>query len=71
MKCEEEVRRVMKQRAISVELIPEIEECCMDDLVLYCSQKTGPGEEMLCLQDKYTSLVLPEAKFLTQLNTGD
>lgn len=46
----------MRQRAMSVELIPEIEEMCMDDLVTYCTQKTGLGEEMLCLQDKYTRL---------------
>ena len=46
----------MRQRATSVELIPEIEETCMDDLAAYCTQKTGLGEEMLCLQDKYTRL---------------
>lgn len=54
--CEQQVRRVMRQRAVSAELIPEVEEMCMDDLALYCTQKTGLGEEMLCLQDKYTSL---------------
>ncbi len=44
----------MRQRAIKAELIPEVEESCIDDLVSYCSEKTGAGEEMLCLQDKYT-----------------
>lgn len=51
--CEDQVRRVMRQRAVNVELIPEVEEMCLDDLILYCSDKTMPGGEMLCLQDKY------------------
>lgn len=52
--CEEQVKRVMRQRAIRVALIPEIEQSCLDDLALFCPEKTKPGEEMVCLQDKYS-----------------
>lgn len=47
----DEVRRVMRQRAIRVDLQPEIEEVCLDDLAKYCYEKTQVGEEILCLQD--------------------
>lgn len=41
----------MRQRAISVDLQPEIEELCLDDLASFCYDKTAVGEEILCLQD--------------------
>jgi len=41
----------MIQRAISVDLNPEIAEMCIKDLPKFCNKKTGVGEEMLCLQD--------------------
>lgn len=41
----------MRRRAISVDLIPEVEDACLDDLANLCSEKTGKGEEMQCLQD--------------------
>jgi Golgi apparatus protein 1 len=50
--CLEEIRRVMRQRAVSVDLQPEVEEVCLDDLAAHCPSKTGKGEEMVCLQDK-------------------
>lgn len=50
--CLEEIRRVMRQRAVSVDLQPEVEEVCLDYLALHCPGKTGKGEEMVCLQDK-------------------
>lgn len=55
--CIQEVKRVMSQRATSVQLLPEIELSCVDDLGTYCANKTGPGEEMLCLQENYPWLV--------------
>ncbi|GLH04957.1 Golgi apparatus protein 1 [Gryllus bimaculatus] len=50
------IRRVMRQRAVSVDLQPEIEEVCLEDIAANCFEKTGKGEEMLCLQDKLDSL---------------
>lgn len=41
----------MRVRAISVDLQPEIEMACVNDLAAYCFDKTGVGEEMICLQD--------------------
>lgn len=54
--CADEVRRVMRQRAESVHLLPEIEMACVDDLGFHCYDKTGPGQEMLCLQEKLGEL---------------
>ncbi|KAE9535287.1 hypothetical protein AGLY_008020 [Aphis glycines] len=54
-KCKDQVRKVMIQRAISVDLNPEIAEACIKDLPNFCHQKTGVGEEMLCLQDHFTN----------------
>nr|CAD7455671.1 unnamed protein product [Timema tahoe] len=54
--CLEEIRRVMRQRAISVDLQPEIEEVCLEDLALNCFEKTNRGEEMVCLQDNLERL---------------
>ncbi|KAG8034414.1 hypothetical protein G9C98_007490 [Cotesia typhae] len=54
--CLEEIRRVMRQRAISVDLQPEIEQGCFDELATYCNDKTGRGEEVLCLQDNFEPL---------------
>ncbi|XP_054282392.1 Golgi apparatus protein 1-like [Macrosteles quadrilineatus] len=57
-KCSDEVRRVMRQRAMSVELQPEVEYECLNDLARYCihEQEPAKGEEMLCLQDHMESL---------------
>jgi len=46
----------MRQRAISVDLIPEVEDECLDDLSLFCFDKTAHGEEMQCLQDNLEKL---------------
>ena len=50
--CLNEIRRVMRQRAVNVDLQPEIEEKCLDDLASFCFDKTAKGEEILCLQDR-------------------
>jgi len=58
MDCLEEIRRVMRQRAVNVDLQPEIEEVCFNELASLCYDKTAKGEEILCLQDnldKYPS----------------
>lgn len=54
--CVEEVRRVMRQRAVSVDLIPEVEDDCLDDLSAFCFDKTEKGQEMQCLQDNLERL---------------
>lgn len=59
--CLREVKRVMRQRASSVDLMPEVEENCLRDLAAYCFEKTDRGEEMQCLQDKLDEL-RPECK---------
>lgn len=46
----------MRRRAISVDLIPEVEDECLDDLAAYCFEKTEKGEEMQCLQDNLDKL---------------
>lgn len=54
--CVAEIRRVMRQRAISVDLIPELEDECLDDLSALCFEKTAKGEEMQCLQEHLEKL---------------
>lgn len=54
--CLQEVKRVMRQRAVSVDLIPEVEDLCLNDLYNFCSEKTEKGEEMTCLQDNLEKL---------------
>lgn len=53
--CLKQIRRVMRQRAISVNLQPEIEEACLKDLGFYCHKLTE-GQEMACLQDNLGQL---------------
>lgn len=55
-KCTEEIKRVMRQRAMNVDLLPEIEDVCLNDLAGLCYDKTGRGEEILCLQDNFENL---------------
>lgn len=54
--CLEEIRRVMRQRAVNVDLQPEIEEVCLNELASLCYDKTAKGEEILCLQDNLDRL---------------
>lgn len=54
--CLDQIKRVMRQRAVSVHLNPEIEEICLNDLVTLCAEKTKYGEEMQCLQDNLEKL---------------
>ncbi|XP_068148505.1 Golgi apparatus protein 1 isoform X1 [Drosophila tropicalis] len=54
--CFKEVKRVMRQRAISVDLMPEVEDYCLTDLSQFCSALTEKGEEMQCLQNNMEKL---------------
>lgn len=54
--CLDNVRRVMRQRALSVDLEPAIQESCLQDLGTFCHDQVQTGEEMKCLQDKYKEL---------------
>lgn len=54
--CTQEVKRVMRQRAISVDLLPEIEDVCIDELANLCYDRTAKGEEILCLQTNLNNL---------------
>uniref|UniRef100_A0A914H8J5 Golgi apparatus protein 1 n=1 Tax=Globodera rostochiensis TaxID=31243 RepID=A0A914H8J5_GLORO len=51
--CASNVRRVLRERAARVNLIPDIEENCRDALSEYCSQNIKPTEEMHCLQEHF------------------
>ena len=44
MNCVQEVKRVMRQRANNVDLHPEIELACIDDLADTCLEKIKKGE---------------------------
>ncbi|OQR79285.1 Golgi apparatus protein 1-like, partial [Tropilaelaps mercedesae] len=54
--CLFEVRRVMRQRAVSVDLQPEIEEPCLNDLANMCSANLEKGQEVGCLQTNLEKL---------------
>ncbi|XP_048735451.2 Golgi apparatus protein 1-like isoform X2 [Ostrea edulis] len=56
--CKSEIKRVMRQRAHRVQLKPEIEQACLKDLGMYCSDADDPGanQEIQCLQEHYDSL---------------
>lgn len=54
--CYKEVKRVMRLRAISVDLIPEVEDACLDDLSKFCTERTERGAEMECLQNNLEKL---------------
>ena len=56
-KCTAEVLRVMKQRAMEVELNPELEAACRPSLGSYCSEdEATTNTEFLCLQEKYDEM---------------
>ena len=59
----------MRQGAINVDLQPEIEEVCLNDLTLFCFDKIGKGQEILCLQDNLDRLKLIYDFFVKKLVT--
>lgn len=54
--CLDQIRRVMRQRAISVDLIPEVEVVCLPDLAMFCFDRTEKHEEMDCLRKNFDHL---------------
>ncbi|XP_064639932.1 Golgi apparatus protein 1-like isoform X2 [Lineus longissimus] len=54
--CGLEIQRVMRQRAISVDLEPRVEEPCLHNLAEFCSDDTAKGKEIECLQDHLQDL---------------
>lgn len=67
--CAAAVEKVLEQRAVSVKLHPEIEEVCRDHLINNCGDKTGPGEELMCLQVCHDSSLVRLEVTLLQLLT--
>ena len=51
--CTEEVERTLRQRAVSVQLQPDVEEACRGALHTLCAKATEPGQELDCLQQNY------------------
>ena len=54
--CEEQVERTLRQRAMSVNLHPEIEEECREFLHSHCRDHVKSGEELGCLQVNLANL---------------
>jgi len=54
--CTHEVERTLGQRAMSVQLHPEIEGVCRSFLHTYCTTHVKAGEEFECLQDNISNL---------------
>jgi Golgi apparatus protein 1 len=56
--CVEEVKKVMSLRAANINLMPEIQDTCAEDLAKYCSDinTNSKGEELRCLQANYKKL---------------
>eukprot|EP00090_Calanus_glacialis_P000340 TRINITY_DN10209_c0_g1_i1.p1 TRINITY_DN10209_c0_g1~~TRINITY_DN10209_c0_g1_i1.p1 ORF type:complete len:1124 (-),score=372.79 TRINITY_DN10209_c0_g1_i1:391-3762(-) len=54
--CTHEVERTLRQRAMSVQLHPEIEEECRNFLHSFCTTNVKPGEELQCLQENLNNL---------------
>ncbi len=57
--CANQIRRIMRARAKSIDLVPEVQENCADDLGELCSQSQSineRGEELRCLQRNFKNL---------------
>ncbi|CAK8688004.1 unnamed protein product [Clavelina lepadiformis] len=67
VECEEEVRRILRQRALDYNLNPTLEENCRSDLGQLCSEelRIESGKEFICLQDHYEEL-RPQCKVVVQ-----
>jgi Cysteine rich repeat len=52
--CASEVKRLLAERAKSVDLDPEVEDACRNDLANLCSEKTGKSEVFSCRQFAFT-----------------
>ena len=56
IECKHAVERTLKQRAMSVNLHPEIEQLCRFHLHTLCTTHVKPGAELECLQDHYNDI---------------
>lgn len=56
--CAKEVKKAMETRASSIDLMPEIQDNCSNDLAKYCSSLdlNVKGEELRCLQKNIKTL---------------
>lgn len=54
--CADQVERVLEERAISVDLHPEIEDSCRSELTNFCIDATEKGQEFQCLQENLEEL---------------
>jgi len=58
-KCEEQVKRVLRGRALDYQLNPSLEESCRSELGRFCSvTQPAKGEELKCLQDNYGEIAV-------------
>ena len=56
-KCGAEVNRVMKERAMEVELNPDLEDACRHSLGAHCSDiDASKNIEFICLQGKFQEM---------------
>ncbi|CAF0753061.1 unnamed protein product [Didymodactylos carnosus] len=54
--CGSELQRLMRIRSKSINLLPEIEDACIQDLGKFCEESDHKGDELKCLQEKYEEL---------------
>ncbi|XP_039254984.2 Golgi apparatus protein 1-like [Styela clava] len=61
--CAEEVRKIMKTRALDFQLNPDLEKACRISLGQYCSDNVvEKGMELVCLQDAFENITLDADK---------
>jgi Golgi apparatus protein 1 len=56
IECTHAVEKTLKQRAMSANLHPEIEQACRFHLHTLCTSHVQPGAELECLQDHYRDI---------------
>ncbi|OQV18201.1 Golgi apparatus protein 1 [Hypsibius exemplaris] len=55
--CLEQVKKTMHQRAIAMDIPPEVDVRCIHDLAYFCAEKQyKKGQEFNCLQEHYAKL---------------
>ena len=54
--CALEVKRVLRLRAVSVDLNPEVQENCIADITYICADKDHRGGDLACLKAKYDQI---------------
>nr|CAB3249303.1 Golgi apparatus protein 1 [Phallusia mammillata] len=74
--CQEQVHRVLKDRALDFHLNPELESKCRTTLGRLCSDEVAErGKELICLQDHYENITdqacIKTIQELTNLESED